>query len=126
MMCAHCEELQAEVEWLKSELGLVEDEVALDALRRTGLSPACARIVLALYSRRGRVVSRFTLDDLLPNVHGHERESTSIVGVLICRIRKLLPEGGLETLWGKGYSLTPGGMAWVADKLPAAAERVAA
>lgn len=111
--CPHCEELRAEVAWLKSELALEAEAADISALRPLGLTPGEARLVLAMHARKGRVVPRLTLEEILPEIHGHERTSSNVVSVLICRIRKAIGEGSVHTAWGAGYGLTPEGMALV-------------
>lgn len=134
MICARCEQLEERVAWLESELGLQRDNDTYAKLRAysravvPGYSNTAARFIMALYGARGRVVSRFALLEAMPPRNGGEDErSLNILSVWACWARKVVGRDGIEALWGRGYRLTPIGMARVAEIVgAAAASKVAA
>lgn len=115
MTCAHCEELKAEVAFLKSELALDTDEARLGAVMRgSGLGPQTSRVLLFLHTRAGRFVGSAAIEEAMPEAHFAGRQSPTTVRVQIMRVRKALGDEGVETLWGTGsYRMTRKGKAVV-------------
>lgn len=107
-MCARCEELEEEVAFLKSELGL---RSSADELRRLkaafDLTPQEARIVLAMARAKGKPVMRVQLEELI-NERSHKDECAyNLPSVYVAKIRRKLGKEAVITAWGSGYSLSP-------------------
>ena len=115
-MCQRCIELEEEVAYLRSELGLLADEDALLTLGRAlGVSPVVARLVLALYRANGRLLTVTHLNDAVPSAKGRDEYiSQSFFASLVCLARRPLGRDAIETAWARGYRLSPAGMARVA------------
>lgn len=100
---ATVEDLQAEVEYLRAELGL-----ALDAERRSkvrlalGLSPGQTSLLMALHARRGRALTILQLDERIPQVIGRADRRASHVRVLVYQVRQRLGASVIETI-GDAY-----------------------
>jgi DNA-binding response OmpR family regulator len=111
------EELEAEVEYLRGELGLADDQTAqakiAAAFPTRGMSTA--RLVYAMYRSYPRCLSKPQLFDTMK--HNEEDVQVKIVDIYICRIRKALGFGAIETHWGLGYSLSPHGYCQVLTAL---------
>lgn len=107
-------ELEAEVAWLKSELGLQEESTAIAKLADTGLTPLEARLVLAMYRTR-RTLSPEVLFDYLP--HPSDGADLTIVKSAIHRIRRKWGSLSVETVAAVGYRLTTTGEAVVTAAL---------
>lgn len=120
MSCAHCEDLEEEVAYLKSELGLVRSKEETIRLRHTfSLSTAEAALVAELYAAKGRTVRHYRLLEALPT--DNEDRSPRILNTYICRIRARLAERAqgeeptIHTIWGDGYRLTAEGQRIVSE-----------
>jgi DNA-binding winged helix-turn-helix (wHTH) protein len=111
-MCQRCEELEEEVAYLRSEMGLEIGAGQIATIRQAfNLSPACARLLLVLHRASGRVMSRLQMLDALPaRYDGHEDRDERIVNVHVSRIRQAVGPGFIRNEWGKGYHLTAEGM----------------
>lgn len=121
MSCPHCAEKDDRIAWLESELGgrLAADLVdrirsALIAGGRQSKRAGAAKLIAALYDARGRTMTRPQLSDALPSTLGHTERSDKIIDVWVCHARKSLGKDAIENVWGRGYRLTPIGMARVA------------
>lgn len=103
------ENLREQVAFYKSELGLVSDAGRHAIFRRRWkLTPYEASLLDALYSRAGRLMTRdLLMTKLYPD--GDEPE-IHIVNVFLCRLRRKVGPGLIETDWGHGYRLTPAGV----------------
>lgn len=118
------EELEEEVAYLRSELGITDDATSIAALRDTyGLPPAASRVLMSLYLARGRVLSKDQISDSLPVVTRDTWSERKLADVYVCRIRAKIGHAAIKTAWGAGYYLTPEGIAKVDAAL---AERKAA
>lgn len=118
MTCAHCEDLEEQVAYLESELGLrlAADELA--GLRATfGLTPSEARAVLALHRAAGRTVTRAQVEEVMPSPTGKEERSRSLLSSTMFHIRRKLGPGIVETVWSAGFRITPAGQKLVASAL---------
>lgn len=102
-------ELEAENEYLRSELGLA---IELDRMGRlahaTGLTKSEAGMLLVL-AKTGRVMDRAHLHECISLWDGEDRK---IVDVYVSRIRKKIPDS-IETFWGLGYAISTQGKAYV-------------
>jgi DNA-binding response OmpR family regulator len=123
-MCSRCEELEEEVAYLKSELGLQADADLIESLRRAmplgGLASkahGAAHLVAALYRAHGRTLTRDQLMERLPSRNGRDDRDDKLCAVYVCAARKTLGHDGIQNVWGRGYRLTDAGMAKVAALL---------
>lgn len=125
--CPHCAELEERIAWLEGELGLRVDADQIQALIAAfRLSPGVAHVVRALYASKGRTVTHLQLLEAIPSPAELEDRSQSNVGTLVCRARKRLGAGAIESVWGRGYRMTEAGMATVTSILaPSATARAA-
>lgn len=109
-MCERCAELEAENADLRRELAyelsLEASHVAAESL---GLTPTEGRLVFALYQAAGRTLSKAALDSCIPATLREERQDLKFVDVMVCRIRKKLGMGFIETVWGRGHRLSDAG-----------------
>lgn len=113
------EELEEEVAYLRGELNEATTERTFAGLRRAfALAPTETRFLLALYEARGRTLSRWIFDEKVPPVTGQDRQS-NVVAVYIWRIRQTLGRDAIKSEWGRGYFLTPSGIADVEKALTA-------
>ncbi len=127
--CPHCAELAERVAWLESELGIQRAETRVTkvatALR---VNPQAARIILALYDAKGRVVTNMQLWDAIPQVrdpHFDDERAPKLLDVVIWKARQALP-GCIRTIHARGRQLTPDGMARVAGVLDEQPQAIAA
>lgn len=111
MMCIRCDELEEEVAWLRSELGIQTELTVKSGLARSlGLSPGELSVVLALYRANGRVVPSSFIEETIPSTWGRAGDRCDrLVAVYVCRIRKALGAGVIETVCLMGYQLTSAG-----------------
>jgi DNA-binding response OmpR family regulator len=79
-----------------------------------GITPAQEQILRALYKLKDGVV---TIDRLMvvQGLHRPEAELTSptTTAVQISRLRRLIPPDSILNVWGRGYTLSPAGRAWI-------------
>lgn len=114
-MCNRCADLEEQVAWLKSELGLSVERTDVDKVRRAfGLRPNEAWIVLRLAKAGGRVVSYEQLLDEMPSLTGNDDRHKSNISTHICRIRSKTDRHGVETARSVGLRIGP----WLAERLP--------
>lgn len=106
--CPHCEDLEHELAYYRSEVEIVDDMDATRKLKeRLGVQGDTeARILLHLSRCRHNTATKLQLHDLLNS----EETGSKAVDVFICRLRKKLTFEAIETLWGAGYRLTPLGL----------------
>lgn len=117
--CPHCEELRERVAWLESELGLQREADILVKIRAAlpaGITskPQVAQTIAALYAAKGRPMTRFQLLEAVPPKWDNENRCENIVSVWVSHARKALEFESIGTVWGRGFYLTPIGMAKVA------------
>lgn len=107
---------EEELAWLRAELGMVQTNEEIAALKRAfGIYDQHARILLALKS--GRLLTTGQLGDRLPSVFSEDRDDTTLVRTLMCRLRRALPTDAIQNEWGIGYRLTKTGTEAVASAL---------
>lgn len=93
--------LAAALDYLEAVTGQAEARiVALQA--RFGLTRTEAAVLSVLDARAGRVVSR---EAIFLAVWGEAEVDMKIVDVVLCKLRRRLPEGTVRTAWGRGWSL---------------------
>lgn len=120
-MCARCDDLEEQVAYLTSELGL---QVRTDAIARLRLALraatpvhhgalSCAQMLAALYAADGRPLSRYQILEAVPSPSDRDRDA-KIVDVWVCAARKALGRELIANVWGQGYQLSPEGMERVA------------
>lgn len=115
-MCERCEELEEEVAYLRSELGLTKNATTTQAIRkRFGFSIAESELAYALYSTTNGL-SRPALEELLIRDKAAEYESNTL-SVYVSRIRQIAGRDFIETLNGFGYRMSPVGRARIYQAL---------
>lgn len=103
-------ELEAEVAYLRSELGLSIRHGHVHALcRELKITRSHATVLLALRAASGRGLSLEQLDDRIPLAHGRPRAGYT-VRVFIYQIRKQLGADVIDSMVG-GYRLSSAGFA---------------
>lgn len=130
MTCPHCDariaDLEDEVRFLRRELGQMTDDATVtkisDAMRlRSGVGrPGAARVLALLWQAQGRPVSRYTLLEGTPpqDVTADPLDRMSnIVAIWVGMIRQCFGKDAVGTQYGKGYYLTPVGLARVSEIL---------
>lgn len=123
-MCASCDRLRAELREVKEELEewRLRGEKEVDdraALIQTALSatPQVSRVIDAMMDNPGRLIESHTLVDVLHyNGRGGDlpkygtTDEGRLLKVIIFHARKTLERAGItspiETIWGRGYSLS--------------------
>lgn len=124
-MCVRCEELEEENAWLKSELGIQQDVSRIMKLHKAMLaSPAittsgrrgAAEFVSALYGAKGRVMTHAQLLESVPS-RDREDRAPGITTVWAYVARCALGKDIIQTVFGRGYQLTPKGMKLVTAML---------
>lgn len=111
---ARITELEEEVAYLRSELGLVRDLAQIGRLvTRLRIGKTQANFLLALYNSRANPLNRYRLYDIT-RMHGlREEVDIKIVDIQVCKLRRQLGHDVIETVRGLGYRLTPLGVATV-------------
>lgn len=106
-MCGRCEELEEEVAYLKSELGLQVAAGEVAALKSAfKITDHKARVLLILYRARSRVASTAQLDDALPARYEGTERSSNFVSATISQLRKIVGADAIETIYASGYRLS--------------------
>lgn len=106
-------ELEAEVAYLRAELGLSIGSTHIDRLRsRLQVTPNQARLLLILNAARGRVMACHQLLDAILGVESDTQPK--VIDVMVCRIRAVCGHGVVRNVWGLGYAITPAGGEMVA------------
>lgn len=101
-------ELEDEVAFLRSELGIADHETLAHNFRtRFGVTPCQSQILAALYSTK-RAVSYDRLLQAVPLGQGREIDEPGWQGckVQICRLRKKIGFYAIEAVHGFGFILT--------------------
>ena len=113
------EDLEEEVVWLRSELGLQQAADRASRLTQASdLTPAEAAITVALYGARGRPVIRLALEEAIDAAGvGLHRDGKHVTDVLVSRIRKKLGADVVATVTARGYRLSAEGLVKVAGLL---------
>jgi len=123
--CPHCDELRAEVDYLKRELSLRAEMGEIGRMKRVfGMPAAVAQFTLALYHAKGQPVSWAELDDAVPAQNVLER-SCDAMKVYACRARKALGADTIESIRSRGYQMTAEGLGKVGAALERARAEVA-
>lgn len=116
-MCERCARLEERVAWLESELGL-QHEVTRLAKLVSAMGGRGARVVLALYAAKGRVLTREQIVERVPpRAGGEDDRNLRIIDSWVCRARQSLSASAASTIegvHGVGYRLTDHGLAAVA------------
>lgn len=120
MTCPHCADKDEMIAWLKSELGIADDETQIAGIRSgLGVTRGEAHLLRAMYRAKGKAMSVAQMMEAFPASRGHEDRDYHLLNVLVCRIRKALGKGAVETVWKFGYRLTDEGVALVRGALGA-------
>lgn len=114
------EELRQEVTHLRHELSLMREERLFTALRKAfRLTPVETRFLMALYDAKGEPLTAWALENLSPSPSGLERAS-NVVAVFISRLRGSIGRTAIDTVWNRGWALTPVGIVKVDKALEGA------
>lgn len=113
-------ELEGENLWLRERLRERFDANAIIG-PKLGLTPGQGCILILLYEAKGRIVSRWFLDDNMPLLKNKERQGDRAVEVQIHHLRKKLGRGAIENVWGRGFRLSEEGRRLVGEALGGAA-----
>jgi DNA-binding response OmpR family regulator len=109
--------LEDENAFLRRQLALELDEDTKSKIGNAlSLTPIEAALVGLLYTS-GRTLSGAALAELIPAIHGHERQSFTFGQVYVCKVRRRLGKDVIANQWGRGYRLTDTGRAIVAKAL---------
>lgn len=105
MSCQRCQELEAELAYLRDETGIAVEEAALAALRAVyPLEPRTARIVVRLARSPGGLTPSWALSELLTR---GEDASENGLRAQISRARRVLGKGAIKSVYGVGYQIAP-------------------
>ena len=123
MICPHCVEFMNQAEDLREQLRFYQDaDKTSRELAQThklmsvfGMSEQCAWMVSVMYRAQHPVLKTW-IEDNRGNRKRDEIHS-KLVHTQICRLRKRLPAGSVENVWGHGYKLTEIGRAAVREAL---------
>lgn len=98
-------ELEELVAYYKGELGmaLAADQV-MKVSRRWHLTPHEASVVVALVQAKGRACTKTHLVEAI--YAGRDEPELKIIDVFVCKVRRKIGDGMIDTLWGKGYAAT--------------------
>ena len=108
-------ELEQEVARLRHELSLMREERVFTALRNQfRLTPVETRFLMALYDAKGEPLTSWALENISPSPSGLPRAS-NVVAVFISRLRTSIGRTTIETIWNRGWAMTPAGLA-IVDK----------
>lgn len=100
-------ELEDEVAFLRSELGLqVEDSAVANLCAAFKLTQMEARTLLLLQSVGGRVVTPVFWSEAVEPYRRAGGDGVRDLAVYIVRIRRRLGKAAIHNAWGKGYSIT--------------------
>lgn len=126
-MCDRCTELEEEVAWLRSELGIRADAEQGNRLRSAfSVTPGEAAVLMRLYAAGGRLVTLSQLCQAAPSMdEAGERDDLRIMRVYVSRIRKKMGVGAILLAYGRGYSLSPEAQARVRSVVEIVAQRAA-
>ena len=116
-------DLEEQVAYLESELGIAVEATVVDDLRlRFGLTPQQATLVRVLLGAYPKAVSRLVLADHIPPRWRKEDDDSNWLDVHVAHVRAKLGHGLITAVRRFGYRLTPEGHALLtAPKLGQAA-----
>ncbi len=98
-------ELEEEVSLLRRRLALEADEDAVFRIAaRWSLTGTEAALVAILYHAAPRALSKGAICDVLPSRKG--REDDEVADVFVCKIRKKVGKGCIETVRGFGFRIS--------------------
>lgn len=119
--CPRCADLEEEVAFLKSELGIRDDAEELHDLKLSlGLRGTTeASVLRRMFDAGGRVVMKVQLQEAIPARDDVRDRLLKEVDIYVCRLRKRLGAQAIETVYGKGYRLSASGMDIVGNVLNA-------
>jgi two-component system cell cycle response regulator CtrA len=86
-------------------VGQIELDIAARTVTVAGepvrLTNGTFRVLQLLMLRKGMILTKENILSALYN--DHDEPGVKIVDVLICKLRKALPPGTIETVWGRGF-----------------------
>ena len=106
-MCDNCVRLQRQVRELKEEIAEYEragppPDKAEEYRLRYKLTPVCSRILARLVAASPNIV---TNDQIHFEASADKDTSLNVIKVHMCILRKALPVGSINTVWGVGYHI---------------------
>ncbi|MGZ3272427.1 MAG: hypothetical protein ACXU82_03725 [Caulobacteraceae bacterium] len=105
------EELEAEVAYLRSELGLQLEAADVHQVRTAlGLSLTQCRLLIALCNAKGRPMSATLLDEILPSLQGKDLRSSKFVAQIVHQVRARLGQGLIRADGAGNYFATAAGI----------------
>lgn len=96
------EELEDEVVYLREEMGMTANAVAVAQYQSLGLTRREARVFVSLQTAK-RPLDAIDLECALDPL-GDDRNLTDLTKTYVSRIRKKLGPDTIKTHWGIGYS----------------------
>lgn len=109
-------DLTEERDHYKRELGIsrrLDQEARVGSM--LGLTPKEAVLLMVLYACQNRILTK---EALLTAVYDERDEpNIKIIDVFVCKIRGKIGYSAIDTLWGRGYQLSPSGVAAVEKAL---------
>lgn len=106
-------DLESEVAFFKSELGLAEDAERVDRLRRAfGLTPSEAAILAAMHAAKGRALHISQLLEATPGKgrSGDATDEMKLAQAFVCRIRQKVGADHVLTVFSDRYRLSDEGV----------------
>lgn len=100
--------LYARIERLESELASAKETIERlkgDVEHKALKSLTCleAKLAATIIKASPRLLSKPALMDAVYG--GYDEPEIKIINVLICNIRRKLPDLSIETVWGRGYQI---------------------
>ena len=113
------EDLEAEVLWLRSVVGLMgDDAVCVHKLRAYfGFTSQVARVLLWLYATDGKWIDWRTIRDRLETQDNDTQRPDNLIRLYVHKARKALGYTAVETSRGLGYRMTQHGRQAMAKAL---------
>lgn len=81
----------------------------------SGVTPFMDKLLRVLYKRK-EVVTKQALYEIAC-LDKLDPPTQKVIDVQLCKLRKHLPPGSLETFWGRGVQLTPVGRQFLKQKI---------
>jgi len=114
--CPVCAEREAQLKKFGDLIGSVASIRRIGALRLIlGISPAEAWLLNCLYDADGEVMTRRLLHRTMPPAMGRKAEQWGHLDVFVHRLRKRIGTDMIRTVYAKGFTLSPEGIALVTE-----------
>lgn len=107
------EELEEEVAYWRGEVSLIYSDDSVGRMIQAGVPGRMpALMALSLYSAAPKPVSKWMLLHQLRS-NGSRATDLKVIDVYVHRLRRLIGQDSIETIWAQGVLLTPKGEAFV-------------